>query len=142
MKKNLHKFFGMRWWSPTLKKVSPPLLLTRTRPALSSLPTRVLSLMEIYAIVHFKTNRSFFEKPWKVKMWNLASNIECFFLRALLKMSMSFTNELFEFAFLLFITWPPIINTRSSAITQHVYLYILQDHWVPGTAICGLVTTG
>jgi len=52
------------WWSPYFEK----LLLTRTRPSLSALPTRVSSLMEIYAIVHFKANRSFFEKPRKEEM--------------------------------------------------------------------------
>jgi len=52
------------WWSPYFEK----LLLTRTRPSLSALPTRVSSLMEIYAIVPFKANRSFFEKPRKEEM--------------------------------------------------------------------------
>jgi len=121
MKKICISFLTCAGGPPSLKKVSPPLLLTRTRPALSALPTRVSSLMEIYAIIYFKANRSFFEKPWKVKMWNLASNIECFFLRALLKKSMSFSNELFEFAFLLFTTWPPIINTPiHKIVSQHL----------------------
>ena len=68
-------------------------------------------------------------------MWNLVASIERFFLSALLMKSMSLTNELFKFAFLLFVTWPPIINTSSLAalvdIMQNVYLYILQDHWLP-----------
>jgi len=47
---------------------------------------RVSSPVEICPVVHFKANG----KHYKVKMWKPV-NLQRFFLRALLKMSMSFT---------------------------------------------------
>ena len=51
---------------------------------------RVSSPVEICPVVHFKANG----KHYKVKMWKPV-NLQRFFLRALLKMSMSFTEKLF-----------------------------------------------
>ena len=141
MQRNIRNtFFDMHWCFPISKKAPRPLLLTCTRPALHALTTRVSSLMAIYSVVPSTANRSYFEKPCKVKMWNLVTNIESLFLRILLMKNMSFTDELFKFPFLLFTTWPPTLNALSPAppvdIMQNVYLYILQDHWVLDTPIC------
>jgi len=69
MQRNIRNtFFDMHWCFPTSKKAPRLLLLACTRPALHALTTRVSSLMTIYSVVPSTANRSYFEKPCKVKM--------------------------------------------------------------------------
>ena len=136
----------MNCFSPHFEKGSSNTASTPHSTWASSQPVFHRWWQFIQSFISFKAKRTFFLKPYKVKMWNIVTNIEGFFLRALLMKSTSFADELLKFAFLLFTTWPPTLNTLSPAspvdIMQNVYLYIFQDHWVSDTPICGFANTG
>jgi len=100
---------------------------------------RVSSLVEIYSLVHFRGNRRSYKTLKNVK----PSQTSALLSQSTVEKEMSFTDELFKFALLLFTM---TINTKhsfiSSASCPHTERNSWKNHWDPETSICGHATTG